>query len=256
VSSVPCIDTHAHLCSEEFERDLPHVLERAAAAGVQGIIAVGETFRDAVRNLALSQGAPGVLPAAGLTPTLLDIAQARKVHDFILENDTRLVAIGEVGLDYWKVKGEEEREVQREIFRGFIRLSKRLGIPLNIHSRSAGHHALTLLLNEGVEKVQFHAFDGRASVALTGVEAGFYFSIPPSVVRSRQKQKLVRQLPLSALLAETDSPVLGPNPHERNEPANLPVVIQAIAEIKGLPLEKVAEALLDNTRRFYGSRLQ
>jgi len=85
------------------------------------------------------------------------------------------------------------------------------------------------------------------------VEAGYFFSIPPSVVRSRQKQKLVKQLPLSCLLVETDSPVLGPEPAVRNEPANLALSVQAIAEIKSLPIQAVAEAVAANTTRLYGA---
>ncbi len=252
--NVPIIDTHAHLCSEEFDKDLPHVLEQAKTAGVTGIVAVGENLKDAHRNLSLSRLDPTVLPAAGLYPTILDIAQARKLHDFITQNKNSLGAIGEVGLDYWKIKGEDEREIQREIFRSFIRLSNKLDMPLNVHSRSAGRHAITILLEEGAQKVQLHAFDGRASTAMRGVEAGFFFSIPPSVVRSRQKQKLVKQLPLECLLVETDSPVLGPDPKKRNEPANARMVITAIAEIKGLKAEEVAEIVYENTRQIYRLR--
>jgi len=251
---VPIIDTHAHLCSEEFDKDLPHVLERAKTAGVTGIVAVGENLKDAHRNLSLSRLDPAVLPAAGLYPTILDIAQARKLHDFIIQNKNSLTAIGEVGLDYWKIKGEDDREIQREILRSFIRLSRELDLPLNIHSRSAGRHAIALLIEERAKRVQLHAFDGRASTAMRGVEAGFFFSIPPSVVRSRQKQKLVKQLPLECLLVETDSPVLGPDPKKRNEPANAQVAIAAIAEIKGLKKEKVAEIVYENTRQIYRLR--
>jgi TatD DNase family protein len=84
------------------------------------------------------------------------------------------------------------------------------------------------------------------------VEAGFFFSVPPSVVRSVQKQKLVRRLPLSCLLLETDSPVLGAVPGERNEPANLVQSLRAIAELKGVAEEAVAQAVAENTRRLYG----
>ncbi len=84
------------------------------------------------------------------------------------------------------------------------------------------------------------------------MEAGYYFSIPPSVVRSRQKQKLVRHLPLESLLVETDSPVLGPEPGMRNEPANLHAAIHAIAEIKGLNDTAIIEAVVANTRKLYG----
>jgi TatD DNase family protein len=97
-----------------------------------------------------------------------------------------------------------------------------------------------------------HAFDGKASAALPAVEAGYFFSVPPSVVRSRQKQKLVKNLPLSCLLVETDSPVLGPDPKERNEPANLNVSIKAIAELKNVRETEVIEAVVENTRKLYG----
>jgi TatD DNase family protein len=107
-----------------------------------------------------------------------------------------------------------------------------------------------LLLETNAERVQLHAFDGKVGAALPAVKAGYLFSIPPSVVRSRQKQKLVRQLPLASLLVETDSPVLGPLPSERNEPAYL-VSIKTIAEIKDIPEEVVAEAVSENTARLF-----
>jgi TatD DNase family protein len=89
--------------------------------------------------------------------------------------------------------------------------------------------------------------------AVIAVEAGYFFSIPPSVMRSRQKQKLVKQLPLSCLLVETDSPVLGADPQVRNEPANLPMAVKVIAEIKRLSEQQVMETLAANTVRLYGA---
>jgi len=250
-NAIKLIDTHAHLCSEEFDGDLPEVLERAKKAGIESVIAVGEDLADARKNLELARKYPLILPAAGLYPTILDIAQGRKLHEFISAHKKALIAIGEVGLDYWKVKDKEDREIQREIFKSFIQLSKELDLPLNVHSRSAGRHAIALLLEEGAKKVQIHAFDGRASTALPGIEAGFYFSIPPSVVRSRQKQKLARLLPIENLLIETDSPVLGPDPKKRNEPANARLALKAIAEIKGLREEMVAEITFENAIMLY-----
>ncbi|RPJ14070.1 MAG: TatD family deoxyribonuclease [Deltaproteobacteria bacterium] len=252
---LPLIDTHAHLCSPEFDHDLGEVLARARAAGVGAVIAVGETLADAERNLDLARKFPTVKPAAGLYPTVLDCDQAEKMHLFIRRHRAELAAIGEVGLDHWVVKEEKDRDVQREIFQGVIRLSKEIDIPLNVHSRSAGRHVVAMLLEEGATRVQLHAFDGKSSAALPAVEAGYFFSIPPSVVRSRQKQKLVKQLPLTCLLVETDSPVLGPEPGVRNEPANLPLAIRAIAEIKSLPEQSVAEAVSENTAHLYGTLL-
>lgn len=172
--------------------------------------------------------------------------------DFIRENKSRIVAIGEVGLDYWIVKEDSKKALQREILKIFIELSKALNLPLNIHSRSAGRHAITLLLENNAARVQMHAFDGKAAAALPAVEAGYFFSIPPSVIRSRQKQKLVKRLPLSCLLIETDSPVLGPVPNERNEPANIGQSVKAIAELKDVPEEEVIAAVSENTERLYG----
>jgi len=245
-------DTHAHLCVADFENDLEAVLSRAKAAGVGAVIAVGETLADAKRNLDLAEKFPMVKPAAGLYPTVLDCDHAEKMRAFIRSHRAQLAAIGEVGLDHWVVKEEKHRDVQHEIFRGFIRLSNEIGLPLNVHSRSAGRQAVACLLASGAARVQLHAFDGKASAALPAVEAGYFFSIPPSVVRSRQKQKLVKQLPLACLLVETDSPVLGPEPQVRNEPANLLLAVKAIAAIKGLPGQQVAEAVAANTVRLYG----
>jgi TatD DNase family protein len=110
-----------------------------------------------------------------------------------------------------------------------------------------------MLLERGARQVQLHAFDGKASAALPAVEANYFFSVPPSIVHSRQKQKLVRQLPLSCLLIETDSPVLGPVPGERNEPANAAAVIDAIAGLKNLDRQEVVETTFQNTCRLYGT---
>lgn len=250
------IDTHAHLCASEFRGDLELVIDRARAAGVERIVAVGETVDDGRRNLELAAQFPDIVaPACGLFPTYLDREAADTVVEFVRSHKSAWFAVGEVGLDYWKVQDESDRELQRDILRLFTALALELELPLNVHSRSAGHHTIDLLLECGAERVQMHAFDGKASRALRGVEAGFYFSVPPSVVRSAQKQKLVRRLPLSSLLLETDSPVLGVDPTERNEPANVVMALRAVAELKQLPVEEVAEAVRDNSLRLYGERL-
>ncbi|MEJ2110046.1 MAG: TatD family hydrolase [Acidobacteriota bacterium] len=245
-------DTHAHICDPVFDSDRDIVLKRAQQVGIGSIITVGENLHDAEKNLALAERHPGLRPAAGLFPTNLDLEQAREVRNFIQRHPNKIIAIGEVGLDYWKVQQESDREVQREILREFIVLSRKMGLPLNIHSRSAGRHAIAFLLQHSAEKVQLHAFDGKPSYAAAAVEAGYFFSIPPSIVRSGQKQKLVKRLPLANLLIETDSPVLGPAPGERNEPANAIIVSRAIAELKNIREEEVVEAITENTFRLYG----
>jgi len=245
------IDTHTHLCDKDFDHDREEVILRAKDSGVCAIITVSEDLDDAQRNLELAEKYPQLKAAIGLFPTYLDLGAADEMISFIRKNREKLTAIGEVGLDYWKVKEENERELQREIFGRFIDLSLELDLPLNVHSRSAGRHVIALLLERRARKVQLHAFDGKASAALPAVEAGFFFSVPPSIMRSRQKQKLVQQLPLSCLLVETDSPVLGPVAEARNEPANVNIALTSIAELKKLDQQQVKAAVFENTCRLY-----
>jgi TatD DNase family protein len=220
------------------------------------IVTVGETISDTLQNLKLAGRYPLLRPAAGLYPTELDLDEIEKMITLIRKERERLVAIGEVGLDHWAVKEETDRELQRGMFLKFIRLSLELDLPLNVHSRSAGREAIRCLLEGGAQKVQLHAFDGKWGSALQAVEAGYYFSIPPSIVRSRQKQKLVKQMPLRSILVETDSPVLGPTPDERNEPSNILLAIDAIAEIKGVKRQEVMETAYENTVRLYGEKIR
>ena len=250
------VDTHTHICDSSFDPDRKDVLERASEAGIGAVIALGEDMADARRNIELADSHPMIRPAAGLYPTILDLDQAQQMQSFVRKERSKLVAIGEVGLDFWAVKEEPQKELQKEILKDFISLSRELDLPLNIHSRSAGRHTVALLLEHGATRVQMHAFDGKASAALPAVEAGFYFSIPPSVVRSRQKQKLLKHLPLSCLLVETDSPVLGPDPGKRNEPANVAVSVKAIAESKNIREGEVIEAVAENAKLLYGNILK
>ncbi|MBI5556399.1 MAG: TatD family hydrolase [Deltaproteobacteria bacterium] len=245
-------DTHAHLCDQAFDQDRREVISRAQKAGVKTIVLVGETLEDARRNLALAGEYPCLKAAAGLYPGYADLEEAERLVNFIRSQPGSFSAIGEVGLDFWIAKEEEARELQRVVFRKFIDLAGERDLPLNVHSRSAGRQAVALLLEQGAKRVQMHAFDGKYSAALPGLEAGFFFSVPPSIVRSPQKQKLVKHLPLSCLLVESDSPVLGPEPGQRNEPANILTAVRAIAQLKNIDPEAVREAVRENTRGLYG----
>lgn len=248
-------DTHAHLCDPAFDADRDVVMARAAEAGIGAVVAVGETAADGRRNLELAAGDPRIRPAAGLFPTVLDPDEAEAIAELLRDQRDRFVAVGEVGLDFWKVRDEDERAVQVRLFRRFVALAMELDLPLNVHSRSTGRQTIELLCAAGARRVQLHAFDGRAATARPALEAGFFLSIPPSIVRSPQKRKLVRQVPVEGLLVESDSPVLGPTPGERNEPANAMRALDEIAAIKGLTAEQAAEVVAENTRRLYGDRL-
>jgi TatD DNase family protein len=260
------IDCHAHLAGEDFDADRGPVRERARVAGVEAVLVVGEGPDDnarVLRVIAQDKGAESgrrarLLPCLGFHPDRFAddrpvptreakeeaIAQIRSHRE-------EIAAIGEVGLDYWRVKDPERRRVQGVLLEQMAALSLELDLPLNVHSRSAGHYAVDLLLATGARRVLMHAFDGKASHAARAAEAGFVFSIPPSVVRSDQKQKLVRHLPLEALALESDSPVLGPDRTKRNEPANLVYSRDYIAQVHGVSPERVDKATTASACRLF-----
>jgi len=252
------VDAHCHLEDEAFDQDREEVIRRALEAGVVAMLTSSLDHEDALKALKIAREHKGtVFLCVGFDPTIDDEEELEAVMQLARElaEKGEVVAIGEVGLDYYWVRSEEARSRQVARFKGWIRLAEELGLPLVVHSRSAGKYAIQALLEEGYDRVLMHAFDGRVGWALKGVrEGGFYFSIPTSVVRSQQKRKLAKAVQLENLMVETDSPVLGPERGIRNEPANLPLAVEAIASIKGLAVEEVVEATYRNAVEFFGLR--
>jgi TatD DNase family protein len=245
------IDVHCHIHGDDFDADRDQVLARAAAAGVTRILAMGEGYADNERVLAVAAAHLAVVPCLGLHPDRASEEPVEPVLEQIRRHARQLAAVGEVGLDFWIAKTTAARDRQCRTLEALVVLACELDLPLSVHSRSAGHHAIDLLRGAGASRVCMHAFDGGAKHAVRAVELGYLFSVPPSVARSPQKQKMVRRLPLDALLLETDSPVLGPDREVRNEPANIAVSAAVIAEIKGCTVEEVIEATTGAARRFF-----
>ncbi|XP_061156574.1 tatD DNase domain containing 3-like isoform X2 [Syngnathus typhle] len=256
------LDCHCHISAAVFDKDIDTVIEHSKQAGLLALLAVAEHAGEFEKIIALSKRFPGfVLPCLGVHPvqevssdqhrsaSLQDLDAALPLID---KYKDQLVAIGEVGLDFTPryVKSESDKESQREVLIRQARLAKELDLPLNVHSRSAGRPTIQLLKEQGVEKVLLHAFDGKPSVAMEGVKAGYFFSIPPSIVRSEQ-QKLVKQLPLENMCLETDSPALGPEKQVRNEPKNIIVAAEYISVVKGISVEEVMQVTTRNALRLF-----
>uniref|UniRef100_A0A8C6DEY3 TatD DNase domain containing 3 n=1 Tax=Moschus moschiferus TaxID=68415 RepID=A0A8C6DEY3_MOSMO len=263
------VDCHCHLSAPDFDHDLDAVLEKAKKANVMALVVVAEHSGEFEKIMQLSKRYNGfVLPCLGVHPvqgvspedqrsvTLKDLDVALP----IIENyKDQLLAIGEVGLDFSpRFAGtDEQKEEQRQVLIRQVQLAKRLNLPLNVHSRSAGRPTISLLNEQGADKVLLHAFDGRPSVAMEGVKAGYFFSIPPSIIRSGQlslfskKQKLVKQLPLTSICLETDSPALGPEKQVRNEPRNISISAEYIAQVKGVSVEEVIEVTTQNALKLF-----
>ena len=229
------IDVHCHLTEEPLIKSLDEVIREAKAAGVKAIVTSGIGPEDCRKALSVSDNSY-IFPSLGIEPYELDGYE--EVIELIRRERGRVVMIGEVGLDYY-VAPPDTREFQQKVFVEFIELSKELDKPLVIHSRSAGKYAIELLIQNRAERVVMHAFDGKPSYAERGARHGFFFSIPPSVARSEQKQKLVKRLPLENLLLESDAPVLGPERNVVNKPSNIRVSAEWIARLKGVDMENV-----------------
>lgn len=256
------IDCHCHISSGDFDQDLAEVIESSKKAGLLGVLAVAEHSGEFEKIIELSQRFSGfIFPCLGVHPvqevspeqqrgaTSEDLEPALPI---INKYKDQLVAIGEVGLDFTPrfVRGDDDKDKQRQVLIRQVELAKELDLPINVHSRSAGRPTIHLLKELGVESALLHAFDGKPSVALEGVKAGYYFSIPPSIVRSEQ-QKLVKQLPLENICLETDSPALGPEKQVRNEPKNILVSAEYVAKVKGVSLEKVMEVTTQNALKLF-----
>jgi len=247
--SVRVIDTHCHLESDEFQADLPRVIEKAASSGVC-MITSGISPPGWLECLRIASIYSSVYAAVGLEPARC--ADQELAVSFIRDNSSRIVAVGETGLDHYFVREHEQRLAQEEAFRGMIQLALELRLPVQVHSRSAGKRALEVLADMRADNVQMHAFDGKANLAREASrDLGYYFSIPTSVARSPQKRKLVKAVEYERLLVETDSPVLGADAGTRNEPANVWVALKEVASILGRDEEEVGLTILENAHRLY-----
>jgi TatD DNase family protein len=247
--SSPVIDVHCHLLDHSFDDDRDDVISRAKAKSVAAVIEGAQNMDESRRILA--ERTQFWYASAGIHPSFAHIEDVTSMLEFIEANARDIVAVGEIGLDYYPEKTEQEKERMRDVFRSQAELARELDLPVVVHSRSAGKEAISLLLKWGVRKAVLHAFDGKASSALEGVRAGYSFSIPPSVSRSQQKRKMVNALPLEAMLLETDSPVLGPTGKERNEPKNVWVSAGIIAGLKRVPIQEVAEITTANATKLF-----
>uniref|UniRef100_A0A3P9PUQ7 TatD DNase domain containing 3 n=1 Tax=Poecilia reticulata TaxID=8081 RepID=A0A3P9PUQ7_POERE len=255
------IDCHCHISAGDFDKDVEEVIENSKKAGLLALLAVAEHAGEFTKIIEFSEFPGFIFPCLGVHPvqeaspeqqrsaSLQDLDAALPI---IEKYKDRLVAVGEVGLDFTPrfVNGESDKETQKLVLIRQAQVAKELDLP-NVHSRSAGRPTIHLL-KEQVEKALLHAFDGKPSVAMEGVKAGYFFSIPPSIIRSEQKkQKLVKQLPLENICLETDSPSLGPEKQVRNEPRNICVSAEYISKVKGVSLETVMEVTTQNALRLF-----
>lgn len=234
------IDTHAHLDFPDFDKDRREVIERARNKE----IAVLNCSLDA-KGWEKIREFKELYFSIGCTPYHLE--DFDRQHSLMLDNMTKIVAVGEIGLDYYWVKEPDKRDREKENFVRFLKLAKEHDKPVIIHSRNAESPALDILQKEDIAKAIMHCFSGTLAEAERAIDLGYLISIPTNIGKSKQKQELAKKLPLERILLETDAPYLAPEPG-RNEPINIINSARRIAEIKGLDFEDVAKTTTRNAR--------
>jgi TatD DNase family protein len=247
------IDTHAHL--EEME-NLPQVISGAKAAGLAGIIAVGQDILSNTRTLEVAAQYPGyVYPALGWHPWNLKETEIDANLEFIKTNIDKAVAVGEIGLDYHKqVRAIADKDLQKRILRELLKIAKDHDKPVCIHSRYAWRDAYDLVKEAGITKAVFHWYTGTSSVLRDIIESGYYISVTPAVAYHEEHRRAVKETPLAQLLLETDSPVTYARGREgefKATPADAARSLKGAAELKGLSEAELAQITTENARRLF-----
>lgn len=247
------VDVHAHLDLVKKE-ELTGVIHRATAAGVKVIISNSVDPKSIRRALELHEQFGFVKAALGLYPTeaaRLSEAAVEGELNFIRSCKDRIAALGEIGLDYQEAKEERDRLRQQKLFERQLELANQLGKPVIVHSRQAEKGVVDTLIRCGCKKVILHAFHGNMKLVNAAAEAGFYITIPTNIRRSSHFQAIAKELPLSRLLTETDTPYLAAEKEGESEPSHIAPTIARIAGIKGMAAEEVANIIYNNYQRLF-----
>ena len=249
------VDSHCHLSFPELAHDLPGVLKRMSDGHVVGALNVCTTLAEFPAVVAVAEQHAHIVCSVGVHPDYQDIEEPTIDRLLTLADHPKVVAIGETGLDYFRL--QEPLEWQRDRFRTHIRAARRCGKPLIIHTRSSSADTIRMMKEEGAAEAGgvMHCFTESLAVAEAAMELGFYISFSGIVTfkNARELQEVARAVPLDRLLIETDSPYLAPVPYrgKTNEPSYVPKVAEKIAQLKGITTAQVAEVSTDNFFRLF-----
>lgn len=248
-------DSHLHLDDEVFAADLDAVVNRARSAGVVGFVTIGTSLSSSRAALALAERYTDVHAAVAIHPhDAADATTDTMELLTMLARHPRVVAIGETGLDYYR--NFAPREVQQQAFRDHLALARSLNLPVIIHTREASADVMSILSEMPPKCVIMHCFSGALEMAKTCLDRGYFLGLggPVTYRNARRALDVARFVPPDRLLLETDAPYLPPEPHrgKRNEPAYLPLMAWAIADVRGVSAGTVAELTTANARQAFG----
>ncbi|WP_296888196.1 TatD family hydrolase [uncultured Methanobrevibacter sp.] len=250
------IDTHCHIDFEEYDNDRKEVISRAKDK-LDAVIVSGIGYESNKDVLDLCSEYKGFLhPSFGYHPVSSQNCsdeELKQAHTHLIENINNIVAIGEVGMDYFYVKDKAMREKQKEIFLSFIEIANEYKVPLLMHVRDCEKKSLNIVLEyEDIPYVVFHCYSGSAKTARRIMEKDNYFmSFSTMLCYSKQHQDLIKNISLDHVLTETDSPYLAMTKDERNEPLNVVNAVKKIAELQNEDIETVDRITTNNARKIF-----
>jgi len=251
------IDTHAHLNFKAFSKDYKEVIKRCLDSDVF-LINVGADFKTSKRAVEIAEEyKEGVYAAIGLHPIHVEDEEfdASRYHE--LARSTKVVAVGETGLDYYH--NEAEKDLQKKVFIKQLKLAQELDKPVIIHCREAHKDLIDLLKKQESQnalpgrKGVVHCFMGRWLEAQEYLKMGFLISFTGVITYVKDYDKAILNIPLEKLMLDTDSPYMAPEPHrgKRNEPRYCKYIAKKIAEIKGVSFKEVAKVTTENARKLF-----
>ena len=250
-------DSHSHLNDEKFDEDREKTIDEIVKSGVTNFITAGYSVESSKKAIEIAKKCDFIYTTAGVSPN--DIPQDedelwKQLAEIenIAKNNSKVLAIGEIGLDYyWNT---ENKELQKLAFIEQIKIANKLNLPIVIHTREAVMDTLQILKENKVENTGiFHCCPQNRELIKEGLKLGFYISFagPITFKNSKNAVEMINLVPNDRILIETDSPYLAPEPVRgtRNTPSNVKFVAQKIADVKGLTLENVEKITFENTKR-------
>lgn len=252
------VDSHCHLNFPDFAEDLPETVERARKAGVGLMVTISTKLREFESVFRVAEAYPDIYCSVGVHPHEAENEPETTAEKLIeLAQHPKVVGIGETGLDYYYE--HSPRDVQRKIFREHIKAARETGLPVIIHTRNAESDTAEIIRDEMAEGAftgLIHCFTSTREMAEAALAAGMYISVSgiATFKKATELQDVLRGIPLSRMLVETDSPYLAPAPHrgKRNEPAFVRHTAEFLAGLKGVSVEEVERVTTENFLGLFG----
>ena len=250
------IDSHAHLDMKDFKDDIEEVLDRAFNAGVTRIIAVGIDIQSSLKAMELSKMYDSVYSTVGYHPHNADYCDLNTLKELgRLASEAKVVAWGEIGLDFYRLYSPQERQV--EVFEQQLDMALTLNLPVIIHNREAHKEVFGILKKYEDKKLNgvIHCFSGDYGLAMKFINMGYYISIPGTVTykNALKVRDVAKKIPLDRMLVETDAPFLAPTPKrgKRNEPSFVKYTAREISRLRGMEIADFSRQTSENAQKLF-----